>query len=264
MNNNWKERFGGAALITGASGGLGAEFARQLAAKGMNLVLVARSTDKLNALASELRQKHAIEAITIPLDLTRQDAADILRQQTQQKGIAVGLLVNNAGYGSHGTLDTLDAQNEIRMVDLNCRTPLAMTHAFLPDMLSRRRGGIIFLASVGAYQPTPYFANYSATKAYNLMLGEALWAELKPKGIDVIALSPGYTRTGFQEAGDVQSNPVGGWAAARDVVARCLAKLGKKPSTIYGFRNWFLAWSLRFTPRRLVVLLAKVISKPTV
>lgn len=259
MSIAWKDRFGGAALVTGASGGLGEEFARQLAARGMDLVLVARSADKLQTLASDLQKRHSVRAQVVALDLTRNDAAATLQSKLAAAGTTVGMLVNNAGYGSHGDFETLDAQNELRMVDLNCRTPLAMTHAFLPGMLQRRRGGIIFLSSIGAYQPTPYFANYSATKAYNLMLGEALWAELKPKGIDVLALSPGYTRTGFQEAGDVKSKPMGGWAEAGDVVNRALNKLGRKPSTIYGFRNWFIAWTLRFTPRRIVVLMAKTI-----
>ncbi|MCE9499742.1 MAG: SDR family oxidoreductase [Leptospira sp.] len=259
---NFKERFGGAALVTGASGGLGEEFARQLAFRGMDIVLVARTGAKLESLAKELKGKYGVNATVIVQDLTAADCAKKIKTQLSSKKISVGLLVNNAGYGSHGFLHTLDGENEIRMLELNCRTPLALTIAFAPEMVKRRKGGIIFLASIGAYQPNPAFANYGATKAYNLMLGESLWSELRPFGIDVIALSPGFTKTNFQEAGDVHIKATGGWAEPADVVRRCLNKIGKKPSTIYGFRNWLLAFSLRFTPRRLVIMISALVSKP--
>ena len=257
-----KERFGGAALITGASGGLGETFARQIAADGMDVVLVARRKDKLETLAAELRDGYGVRVEVIGQDLTAADCAPRIKEAVKAKGLEIGLLVNNAGYGSHGRIDALDKDTEIRMVDLNCRTPVALTCEFVPDMVAKKKGGLIFLASIGAYQPTPFFATYGATKAFNLLFGEALWAELKPQGIDVIALSPGYTRTNFQENASVTSKPLGGWSKPEDVVGRCLRKLGRKPSTIPGFRNWFLAWSIRFTPRRMAANLAYSLSKP--
>ena len=261
MGKLLSQKYQGAALITGASGGLGAEFARQIAAGGMNLILVARSRDKMETLATELRERHGVQVQVIAQDLSALDAAQKIQSAVASMGWNVGLLVNNAGFGSHGRFQNLDVNGELRMVDLNCRTPVALTAAFIPQMIERRNGGVIFLASIGAYQPTPFFATYGATKAFNLMLGEALWAELRDYNVDVIALSPGYTRTEFQQVAGVQNKPVTGWSDPRDVVERCLNKLGRKPSTIPGFMNWLLAWSIRFTPRRMAARAAYMLSK---
>lgn len=262
MARDFTTIYGKTALITGASSGLGAEFARQLAEKGMNLVLVARRVDKLEEVKKEVQSKHSVEVELIAQDLAERDCAEAIKRNLDQKQIEIDLLVNNAGFGSHGLFQELDADWETKMVDVNVRAPVALTSVFLPEMLKRNRGGIIFLGSVASYQPTPFFANYGATKAWNLMFGEALWAETRKSGVDVMTLSPGYTRTSFQEVGDVHANPPGGYASSEVVVARALKKLGKKPSTIYGFRNWFLAWTIRFTPRRLAALIAYFISKP--
>lgn len=262
MSGNWKERYGGAALITGASAGLGAEFARQLATKGMDLVLVARRREALESLSKQLSDTYKVKVTVIAQDLQALDCADRIRQETDRAGVTVGLLVNNAGFGSHGFFHELDHANEARMVDVNCRAPVALSGKYIPDMVQRRKGAVIFLASVAAYQPDPYFAVYGATKTFALMMGEALWAELRPFGVDVIALSPGYTRTEFQETAAVKAKPLAGWKNADEVVRRALNKLGKKPSTIPGFRNWFLAWNIRFTPRRLAAMISKGVNKP--
>jgi len=263
MATNFKEKYGGAALITGASSGLGEVFARKIAERGMDIVLVARNEEKLKSLAAEIKEKYGVNAWPLSVDLTKIDAAVEVKKKTDALGIKVGMLVNNAGFGSHGKFHQLDPVVELQMIDLNIRTPVALTAAYLPAMVANKKGALIFLSSVGAYQPTPYFANYSATKTYNLMFGEALWGELREHNVDCIALSPGYTRTEFQTRAGVSSSPVGGWAAPEKVVERCLNKLGKKSSTIYGFRNWFLAWSIRFTPRRIAILAAGNLSRPS-
>ncbi|MBU42404.1 MAG: oxidoreductase [Spirochaetaceae bacterium] len=257
-----KFKYEGTALVTGASSGLGEEFARQLAQKGMDLVLVARSKDKLTALASELEEKHGIKVSIVAADLSVENAARGIKKATDDEGLKISLLVNNAGVGTYGRMETLDRDAEHKMVMLNCVAPVDLTHEYLPDLLQQSRGGIIFLGSIAAYQPTPYFATYGATKAFNLMLGEALWAELKDKGISVLSLSPGYTKTHFQETAEVDLNPPGGFKMADEVVRLALRKLGKKPSLVPGKRNKFLAWSIRFTPRAMAAKLAGQLSKP--
>lgn len=254
---DWKEKYGKTALITGATGGLGSEFAYQLAEKGMDLVLVARRTEKLIEIKASLESKFKIQVHLVGLDLTEKGAIQKLGTEAKEKKWEIGLLVNNAGFGTYGIFPELDLEKELNMVDLNVRVPLELTGIFVSDMVKRKKGGIIFLGSVGSYQPTPFFANYSATKAWNLMFGEALYGELKPKGIDVICLTPGYTRTEFQSvAGNKDQKPLAGWSEPKDVVGRALRFLGKKPSTIPGFMNWFLAWSIRFTPRKMAIATA--------
>lgn len=255
-------KYEGTALVTGASSGLGEEFSRQLAAKGMDLVLVARSAPKLQELAKELEQEHSIQVHTISADLSRENAAKEVKRQTDSAGLQISLLVNNAGVGTYGKMGELDAEKEHNMIMLNCVAPVDLTHEYLSSMMRKGSGGLIFLGSVAAYQPTPYFASYGASKAFNLLLGEALWAELKGQGISVLSLSPGYTRTKFQETADVHLNPPGGFMNADEVVALALRKLGKKPSVIPGWRNRFMAFSIRFTPRAMAARLAGRISKP--
>jgi uncharacterized protein len=247
--NNWKERFGGAALITGASSGIGAAFARALAARGMDLVLVARRKDRLDSLARELESAHAIQATTVEADLSKADASATVRRAVVEKGISIGLLVNNAGFGVAGSFENQDPEKVIDMVDVNCRAPAALARAFAPAMATRGKGGIIFLASTAAYQPTPLMAIYSATKAFDLFFGEALWAELEPKGIDVLALSPGYTTTEFQAVGGGEMKPPGGTATPEEVVETALGALGRRASVIHGFRNSLLAGMARVLPR---------------
>ncbi|PJZ68343.1 oxidoreductase [Leptospira perolatii] len=260
---NWQDRFGGAALITGASTGLGETFADRLGAKGMDLVLVARRKPELEMVAEAIRKKYGVKVETLVQDLKEADSADQILAKVKGLGISIGLLVNNAGFGTYGRFDELAPYSEAEMVDVNCRAPVALTSRFLPDMVSRKKGGIIFLASVAAYQPTPFFATYGATKGFNLLFGEALWAELRGTGVEVISLSPGYTKTSFQERAGVHSpNAIAGWSKPEDVVDKCLDKLGKTPSTIPGFLNQLVAQSMRITPRPLAALIAYGVSKP--
>ncbi len=254
------KRFGGAALVTGASAGIGEAFARDLASRGMDLVLVARRKERLERLSADLSARHGIRAEAIPCDLTEPDSAERLLAACGERDISIGLLIPNAGFGSYGPFLDQDPAAEARMVDLNCRSVVSLCHAFLPSMVRRGRGGVILLASIGAYQPCPYFSTYGATKAFNLMLGEALNAELTAKGIEVLALSPGYTKSEFQE---VAGSPgIGPAATPESLVRHALTTLGKRPSTVHGFANYLMVNSGRFLPRRLVAWFAGFVADP--
>lgn len=149
-----------------------------------------------------------------------------------------------------GNFHTRDRNHQSQMVNLNCMVPVQLTQVFLPTMVERGKGGLIFLASTAVYQATPYFSAYGATKGFNLLLGEALWEENRNMGIDVLALSPGFTETGFQKVAGTKSMSVAGPV---EVVSLALESLGKVPSVIHGKRNRFMAFSQRFTSRKLVI-----------
>lgn len=263
LGNNFKKRYPGYVLITGASGGLGAVFAEQLAKEGMDLVIVARRKEELEKIAKDLTDKYKVNIKVIAKDVAELNAASSIKEELDKSGIFVSMLIHNAGFGTYGKFEEIDTEKELKMIDLNCRAPIAFTHVFLPEMLKKKNGAIVFLSSIGAYQPTPYWATYGATKAFNLMISESLWAELKPKGIDVLALSPGFTKTDFQKnSADVKTpEPVTGWSDPKDVVAECLSNIGKDISIVPGFLNYIATWSIRFTPRKLVALLSAKLSQ---
>jgi short-subunit dehydrogenase len=210
-----RERYGEWALITGASAGIGLEFARALAAGGMSCVLTARRENRLDALAAELRERHHVETRVIAADLAAPDGADRLAAAVADMPIA--MLVNNAGFGYAGRFDKLDTERLRTMVQVNCVAPVVLTSKILPAMVKRGRGAVIIVGSVAGRQPLPLHAVYSATKAFDLLLGEALWCELRGSGIDVLVLEPGPTATEFQAvAGEVVESNHGEPAA--DVV----------------------------------------------
>ncbi len=246
----WSRKYGPWALVTGASAGLGADFVRQLACGGLNIVLVARRLERLEALAQEVRGAYGIDTRVIAVDLTERGGCRRVWEQTQD--LEVGLLVNNAGFGMSGEYADLDSNLQVQMTVLNCVVPVLLTNHFLPPMLTRRRGGIIFLASTAAYQSTPTFSVYGSTKAFNLMLGESLWRECKKKGVDCLALSPGYTKTEFAEVAGMSGTGGLREGASEDVVAWGLSKLGKKGSTVHGLLNFLLIATVRIMPRRVV------------
>ncbi|MEO7654873.1 MAG: SDR family oxidoreductase [Sphingomicrobium sp.] len=236
-------------LITGASAGLGVDFARQLSAKSHRLVLVARRKDRLDALASELGN-----ARTIALDLAAPGAVEALMANLEQAGEQVETLINNAGFGLIGRFATSDPKRLREMIDLNVGTLTDLCRAVAPGMIERGRGAILNLASTAAFQAGPGMAVYFATKAYVLSLTEALHEELKPHGIKVSALCPGPTRTEFGEVAGFQSN---GWfdrisMDSAAVVARGLAGLGRNRAIVVtGLFNRVGATLTKFTPRAL-------------
>ena len=247
------------ALVTGASAGLGVEFARQLAKRGHSLVLVARRKERLEELAKELGSARAIAA-----DLSKKDAAAKLMADLEANGEVVDLLINNAGFGLIGCFAELDAKRERQMIDLNVGTLTDLCRAVAPGMIERKSGGILNVASTAAFQPGPKFAVYFATKAFVLSLTEALHEELKPHGIKVSCLCPGPTKTEF---GDVAgfTNKLGmafekiAMSAAR-VVEIGLEGLDKnKAIVIPGALNKAGAVSGRFVPRSVVRKIAGAI-----
>lgn len=184
-------------LVTGASKGLGASFAQSLAARGANLVLVARSSDALTVLASELERAHRVQVTTISADLSGPDEVTRVDKLLEQQGIDIDILINNAGYGLSGDFLSNPCEQELGQVALNVNALMSMTHVFGNRMASRQRGGIINVASNASFQAVPYQATYAATKAFVLHFTEAIAYELAEKGVQVMASCPGPTATSF-------------------------------------------------------------------
>ena len=243
-----------AILITGASAGLGAEYARQFAARRRDLVLVARREQALVDLAAHLRSTHGVEVTVIAQDLSRPDAAAELHSRTEELGIGIDTLINNAGFGTHGDLADADPQRITDEITLNCTTLVGLTMRYLPAMRAKGRGTIINIASTAAFQPVPHMAVYGATKAFVLSFTEALWGEEKRNGIRVLAVCPGATATEFFDVAG-ESAAVGIKRSAEQVVEHTLRELdGGKPSFVDGGINAFTAHILtRLVPRRLAI-----------
>lgn len=254
---------GKTALITGASSGIGEEFARVLAGRGMHLALVARSEDKLRALADELVAKHGIRAEVIAADLSVPGAAETVRAATQERGITVDMLVNNAGFGTYGPFATLDPVRDHDEVILNVAAVVDLAHTYLPEMVARGDGAIINIASVVAFQPMPYMAVYGATKAFVLSFSEALWAEHHARGVRVLALCPGPTATQFFGTLGATEPMVGPLTSAERVVADALKALERgKSYVVVGRANYGLAQSSRFFPRSLTARVMQRMLRP--
>ena len=247
----FKDRYGPWALVTGASSGIGAEFARQLAERGLNLAILARRKPRLEELARHLQDRNHIQVKVIAADLAQPDFLSLILSETQS--IEIGLLVNNAGFGLARSFLDHELEKELALLDVNCRVPLALSHVFGRQMAERKQGGIIFVSSVSGYLATPYEATYAASKVYELFLAESLGYELKKNGIDVLALCPGSTDTEFHQVSG--SRPVAAMAV-QPVVALALKKLGKAPVVIPGWHNRLLVYLLKFTPRQVQTLVA--------
>ena len=255
LAGSFARRYGPWALVTGASSGIGAEFTRQLAARGLHLVLVARRKDRLDALAAELTATHGVEARSVELDLARPDFLPELERATA--GLEVGLLVNNAGFGWKGRFLDSDLETQLAMLDVNCRASLVLAHTYGRPMAARARGGIVFTSSTAAFQGLPFSSHYAATKGYGLQLAEGLWYELEGNGVDVLALCPGPTDTeGPRRTGvDPSKIPVK-MMEVGPVVEGALASLGRAPVVIPGLVNRLTYLAVRLTPRRLATSLA--------
>ena len=244
-------------LITGASAGLGVEFARQLSGRGQRLVLVARRKDRLDTLAKELGNARAVA-----IDLSKSGAAAKLLADLKAAGEEVDTLINNAGFGLVGRFAELDARRERQMIDLNVGTLTDLCRAVAPSMIKRKGGAILNVASTAAFQPGPNMAVYFATKAYVLSFTEALHEELKPHGVRVSALCPGPTRTEFGEVAGFGGNGLFDRVAmeSAEVVAAGLNGLDRNRAVVVtGFANKIGALSTRFAPRSVVRRIAGAI-----
>ncbi len=188
------------ALVTGASSGIGEQFARQLADRGAHLVLVARSADKLAALAAELRGTRQIDARVVPMDLAERGAASRLAEQVRAEGPVIEHLINNAGVGDAAYFAQSDRERQLNVLRLNCEALVELTHCYLPEMVARGSGGVIQVASIQAFTPVPGMAVYSASKSFVRVFAEALAEELQGTGVTMMALCPGHVESGFQSA----------------------------------------------------------------
>jgi short-subunit dehydrogenase len=250
-------------LITGASSGIGEAFARKLAAQGRDLLLVARSEEKLIALGNELGLNHNIRAQYFVADLSQPDAPARLFAETRERDLEIDLLINNAGFGSMGEFTTLDLNRELNMIDLNVRSLVELTHLFLQPMRERKSGSIINVASTAGFQAVPFMATYAATKAFVLSFSEALWEENRPFGIKVMALCPGVTETGFFEASRMKRPPARTSQTSEQVVDVALRALKRgKGSVISGWPNRIIVETERVAPRALILRVAGAIMRP--
>lgn len=185
------------AVITGASSGIGKVYAQQLASRGCHVVLVARSKDKLEAIAREINRQYGVQAYALSYDLSEADVPRLLAEQISELGLSVDILINNAGFGTYGRFEEINPEREQEEIMLNTAALVDLVHRFLPNMLERKDGVIVNVASMAAFMPVAYSAVYGATKAFVLSFSEALWAEVRERGIRVLALCPGATDTGF-------------------------------------------------------------------
>ena len=252
------------ALITGASSGLGVDFATNLAARGCNVVLVARRQERLALLQEQLQTGYGVKVHTVPLDLTAPDSPQVLYEHLAQTGIAVDILINNAGAGHLSNFLEFPWQDSRSMIELNVVALTHLTRLFAQDMVHRGFGRILWVASTGAYQPVPTMAVYGATKAFVLSFGEALGFELRGTGVTCTVLSPGFTATEFFEVGGQRPNRVNRWMmmSSRQVSGIGVrAMLQGRSSVVAGFWNALTAWSIRFTPRCLNIRMVSRVMK---
>jgi uncharacterized protein len=260
MKSDWSGKW---ALVTGASAGIGKAIAGELAAGGTNLVLTARRRDRLQDLAKQLNLKYKISTEIFEADLAKPSAPEEIFTFTREKGIAVDLLINNAGFGQYGELASVEPQRLLDMVQVNCGAVLHLTRLYLPDMIARRRGDVLFVASTVAFQAVPYISTYAATKVFDLFLAEGLAEEMKPHGIRVCALCPGTTESEFHDAA---AHPP--QARRRSETAEKVAKTGLgalaagKSYVISGAANYLGAHVQRMVPRRTVTRIAANMMRP--
>ena len=253
------------ALVTGASRGLGRCFARTLAAHKHNLVLVARSIDKLEALAGELRKTHEIQVETMPFDLAQPGSGQRLASTLNDRGLQIDLLINNAGFGDQRRFHELPLQRQLEAINLQNTTVVELTHLLLQPMIERQQGGIINISSMAGFQPIPFSATYSATKAFLTTFSLALEAELARFGVRVVTVCPGRLRVADEdvEPGKERKKYPGGEQSHEEVVAAALAALERGGGLVIpGGFNKLVAFAERFVPRGKVAKLMKKISKP--
>ncbi|WP_444931971.1 SDR family NAD(P)-dependent oxidoreductase [Microbulbifer sp. SSSA002] len=244
------------ALITGASGGIGLELARIHAAKGGNLVLVARSEGKLVALKQQLEREFGIQAMVIAEDLSDPLSAQRIFARTQSEGVEVDILINNAGFGGHGLFHQRNLEAEQSMMQVNMVSPTNLTHLYIKGMVGRNSGRILNISSTASFIPGPLQAVYYATKAYVTSFSQALAEELKGTGVTVTALCPGAVATGFVAAGDLQGVDIWKNARSAESVARC-GYLAMERGDLVAFNEMrlkvFLNWIMPLLPRRMVL-----------
>lgn len=251
------------ALVTGASAGIGEEIAKQLAAAGTHLVVTARRTDRLAALASSLSSKYGVKVETFEADLTQQNAPRAIHSFTTEREIEIELLVNNAGFGAFGYIHEIEENRLADMVQVNCSAVVQLTRLYASAMVERRHGDILIVASTAAFQAVPFISAYAATKAFDLLFAEGIAEELRPFGVHVCTLCPGSTNTEFKGVAG-QPDRVFRFAETADKVARVgLEGLARgKVCVISGTKNRMMVISERLAPRRFVTRAAANVMRP--
>ncbi len=245
-----------ATLITGASSGIGLEFAKLFAKDGHNLVLVARNEDKLTTLKNELEKQYGIQVYTYKKDLSQKDSAYDIFNYTLEKELFIDILINNAGFGDFGKFAELDLQKQTDMVQVNITSLMQLCHYYLNPMLENKCGKILNIASIAAFQAGPLMSIYYATKAFVLSFSEALSVELKGSGVSVMALCPGPTNTEFKERANLEKS--GLFKNIKNSTAKEVAKYGYKKlqtkGTVFipGIMNKIIVSSSKFSPRKIV------------
>jgi uncharacterized protein len=260
FKDRWRNKW---AVVTGASAGIGLAVAEQLGARGAHLVLTARRTDRLQKLAADLAVKHVIKTEVFTADLTRPEGPGQIHAFTMQKGLEIELLVNNAGFGAFGYIQEIPESRLLEMVQVNCSAVVHLTRLYAADMVARRHGDILIVASTASFQPVPFNSVYAATKAFDLIFAEGIAEELRPLGVNVCALCPGPTTTEFQEVAH-QPNRAFRVAETPGKVARVgLEALGRgKSFVISGTMNRLMMEAERIAPRRFVAKAAAKMMRP--
>jgi uncharacterized protein len=257
---------GTTALVTGASSGLGAEAARRLAARGADLVLVARRADRLGALADELMAAHGITVTPLPLDLTADSPGRTLQRELAAREITLGTLVNNAGFGTYGPFVDADPARVADEVRLNVASLVDLSRAFLPQLVATGRGALVNVASTASFQPCPSMAVYGATKAFVRSFTEALWYETRGSGLRVLCLAPGSTRTEFFDVVGTDAASVGSRQSAQQVIDLALRTLDRRnppPTVVSGRTNALSAIATRLLPARTMATVSGRILAPS-
>jgi short-subunit dehydrogenase len=253
------------ALITGASGGIGYELAKLFARDHHNLVLVARSGDKLAQLAAELEKHYGVQVKTIALDLAAPPAPRFLFDQLQREGIAVDILINNAGYGAFGEFGQMPEAEILGQIHLNITALTHLTRVFLPPMVASRKGRIMNVASTAGFQAGPLMAVYYATKAYVISFSEAIANELRGSGVTVTCFCPGATHTGFAKRAGTEGTrlfkQLGAMSVEKVALDGYRAVMAGRTLAISGLKNWMVAESVRFAPRKAVTAISRWIAE---
>jgi short-subunit dehydrogenase len=254
VGGDFLEKYGPWALVTGASSGIGEQFARVLAEMGLDLVLVARRTERIEKLAEELRGSHGVEVEPLTLDLSEPDFLGPLVRAC--KGKDIGLVVSNAGIGAKGLCHEAQREQLTQMLAANCRAPLLLAHALVPALIERGRGGLLLTGSIEGFVGFPYSAAYAATKAFVTSFGEGLWGELREHGVDVLVLAPGATDTEILPKSGFDPQDMAGLMAPETVARLTLRRLGRGPVYVPGILNRAFVGFLSLLPRRLAVVIA--------
>lgn len=242
--NRLKDRYGKWALVTGATSGIGRELALKFGEAGFSLVITGRREKLLLELSNQLFDEHKTEVIPIPGDLSKIE--NVTKLTTEIDHLPIGIAVMNAGYGTSGKFIHSDIEQEVNMLDLNCKALLVLTHYFAQKMAEVKQGAIVLMSSMVAFQGVPNAAHYAATKAYVQTLGEALALELRPKGVDILCAAPGPVESGFSERANMQ---MGKALKPQDVGVSIIQSIGKKTTVLPGWLTKVLVYNLRMVPR---------------